>query len=332
MAGCSRFAGRFHLRNSGWRAGVVLIAGVAACLAVGRGGAARAGDKNETTGKSGKAAVEKRAAEAVKEGDEAPANPPESDKSKARMAEMRKLAAGLQVMVGDANPVEAELIPEALFRCQDPARELSPDGAVWGYGKKGRPAALLSLTLKPARPDRRGGWMMELDSLASGPVQAAVLPGLTWATRKPGIEFKEFPGAPPAAEKEAGRGRQFRELSARFTGYESLLAKGPDAPAERYELRLIPRPIHRYSDPDRGQIDGAIFLMTYSTNPEVILVIELVKEGQKNVWKYAFNRIAYAELHVDLDGKEVWRQPHLQGTSINDVYGMFYKAGTEEGE
>src|SRR5262249_32859735 len=146
---------------------------------------------------------EKRAAEAAKEGDEAPANPPESDKSKARMAEMRRLAAGLQVMVGD--DMEAELIPEALFRCQDPARELSPDGAVWGYGKKGRPAVLLSLSLKPARPDRRGGWMMEVNSLASGRVQATVLPGLNWATRKPGLESHEFPDAPPAADKETLR-------------------------------------------------------------------------------------------------------------------------------
>jgi hypothetical protein len=246
------------------------------------------------------------------------------------MAEMRRLAAGMQVTIGADDRVEAELIPEALFRCQDPARELSPDGAVWGYGKKGRPAVLLSLTLKPARPDRGGGWMMEVNSLASGPVQAKVLPGLNWATRKPGLEFKDFPTAPPAAEKETGRTRQFRELSARFTGFESLLAKGPDAPAERFELRLIPRPIHRYSDPERGQIDGAIFLMTYSTNPEIILVIELAREGDKNVWKYAFNRIAFAELHVDLDGKEVWHQPHLQGTSIADPYTMFYKAGTEE--
>jgi len=61
-------------------------------------------------------------------------------------------------------------------------------------------------------------------------------------------------------------------------------------------------------------------------------VIELAPEGDKKVWKYAFNRIAFAELHVSLDGREVWLQPHLQGTSVTDPYSMFFKAGTEEDE
>src|SRR5262249_36310402 len=140
-------------RVSRWRVAIAgIVCGIAVSLSAGRGGAGGLDDKKETTGKSGKVAADKRAAEAAKEADEPAANPPESDKSKARMAEMRKLAAGLQVTTGADDGVEAELIPEALFRCQDPARELSPDGAVWGYGKKGRPAALLSLTLKPARP------------------------------------------------------------------------------------------------------------------------------------------------------------------------------------
>src|SRR5262249_4047268 len=78
MAGPGLLAGRFLTQTPGWRAGVVVIAGVAvACLAIGRGGAAD--DKKETTPKSGKVAAEKRTAEAAKDGDEAPANPPESD-------------------------------------------------------------------------------------------------------------------------------------------------------------------------------------------------------------------------------------------------------------
>src|SRR5262249_55144986 len=102
MAGRSRLAGRFLMRIPRWPAGLLLMAGVViAYFAIGCGGAAGADDKKQTTPKSGKVAVEKGAAEVAKDGDEAPANSPESDKSKARMGEMRRLAASLQVTVGE---------------------------------------------------------------------------------------------------------------------------------------------------------------------------------------------------------------------------------------
>ncbi len=274
--------------------------------------------------RAGAAQTEVPKAESEKAGEEEPGNDGDARGTKAIMAEMRRIAAGLKVTTGPDQALEAELIPDALFRSQDPARELSPDGSLWGFGKKGRPAALLSLSLKPARPDRPRGWMHELNSLATVPVAAKIPAVGEWATRAPGLEFIEFPDVPPAAAKEAGRARQLRELSARFTGFESL-SKGPNTSAERFELRLIPRPIHRYSDLERGQIDGALFLMTYSTNPEIVIVIELVREGEKEVWKYALTRIAFAELHVHLDGKEVWRQAHLRGTVSDEPYWLFFK-------
>lgn len=239
-----------------------------------------------------------------------------------QLAAMRKIATGLAVSIGDDAPREVEMIREPLFRFNDPARNFS-DGSIWGFGAKGRPAVLLSLSLHPLNEGL--GWLYEINSLTGPPVEAKI-PGMpTWSTRKSGLEFKDLPGAPKPADKEAGRNRQFREISARFAGFESF-RKDPAGPLERYELRLVPRPIYRYADPENGLVDGAIFLMTYGTNPEIVLVIELVQEGEnKPVWKYAFTRISFAELHVDLDGKEIWTQPHLQGTGASDPYWLFFK-------
>jgi hypothetical protein len=239
-----------------------------------------------------------------------------------QLAAMRKIASGLAVSIREDTPREMDMIREPLFRFNDPARDFS-DGSIWGYGIKGRPAVLLSLSLHPLNGGL--GWLYEINSLTGQAVEAKI-PGMpNWSTRKAGLEFRELPAAPKPAEKEAGRNRQFRELSARFAGFESF-RKDPAGPLERYELRLVPRPIYRYADAENGLVDGAIFLMTYGTNPEIVLVVELVREGEnKAVWKYAFTRISYAELHVDLDGKEIWTQPHLQGTGSSDPYWLFFK-------
>lgn len=248
----------------------------------------------------------------------------DSAKSKALMATMKRLAGRLTVREFGDEPTTAELIPEALFRSHDPAREIL-DGTIWGYGKKGRPVAILSLAFYADTPNRPGQWVYEFDSLATTRVDAKVPRGVTWSSRRPGLEFKAFPDAPAPHAKEAGRTRQFRDLSSRFTAYE-LLSSAPKEPAERFELRLLPRPIYRYSDPERGQIDGAIFLLTSTTNPEIVMVIELAREGEKSMWKYAFNRIAWAELHVELDGREVWTQPPFylsSPPSYQDPYWLF---------
>jgi hypothetical protein len=275
------------------------------------------------------ASDDKKAVEATKGEEQKPANAKDAAARKAQMAAMRHVGTGVTVSFSEDGQRDLEVIPEALFRSQDAARE-EFDGTIWGYGKTGRPAALLTLALQPVG-EGTYKWLFELNSLASRPVTARI-PGVpfNWSTRKPGVEMKDIPDGPTVAEKEVGRTRQLRDLSTRFTGYE-MLSKGANGPLERFELRLIPRPIHRYSDPERGLIDGAIFLMTHSTNPEIIMLIELIRENDESRWKVGFARCAWAELHVEFDGKEVWTLPHLSGTSSTDPYWLFTK-GIAAGE
>jgi hypothetical protein len=49
-----------------------------------------------------------------------------------------------------------------------------------------------------------------------------------------------------------------------------------------------------------------------------------VHDSLKNTtWKYALTRLSFAELHVELDGTDVWTQPQLQGTTAADPYWLF---------
>jgi hypothetical protein len=234
---------------------------------------------------------------------------------------MRRIVTGIQTTVTQDTPREAEVIADPLFRFNDPARRVL-DGTVWGFGKTGRPAALLSLSLFP-RGDGSNGWLYEFNSLTNRSVEAKKNGAQIWLTRQPGLEFKELPDAPVPADAPTARSRQFRDMSSRFTSF-LYLRKDSNAERERFELRLIPHPAHRYADSTNGLTDGAIFFFTHGTNPEAAMLIELVQtENNKAVWKCAFTPISYAELHVELDGKEVWTTPQLLLTVASDPYYLF---------
>lgn len=240
-------------------------------------------------------------------------------KREQHMRAMRNVAEKLRVTsLAEKDRANLELIGEPLFRFNDSAREFH-DGSMWGWGKPGRPEAVLCLSLMDSDPSGPR-WLFEINSLSSGKVAADGIPNVTWPPREPGLDFKAIPNAPEAESTEAKRLRQLKDLARRFSGFERFRKENANAP-ERYELRLLPQPIYRYSNPKRGQVDGALFLMTYGTNPEVLLVIELQQSNQPVAeWKYGLTRISYAEPHVLLDDREVWTQPHLAVTSVNDIY------------
>ncbi len=87
-------------------------------------------------------------------------------------------------------------------------------------------------------------------------------------------------------------------------------------------MRFVPRPVYRYSDPDSGLVDGALFAFAARrTNPDLILVVELrSREPTGSEWKYALVRMTDAELSVRLDGKQVWTSPWVDGPKRCDTW------------
>src|SRR4029453_5308953 len=98
-----------------------------------------------------------------------------------------------------------------------------------------------SLSLHPHGAGQLG-WLYEINSLSAAPLEAKLPAYPSWMSQKPGLEFRPLPTAPRAARRAPGRTRQFRELSQKFAGYESF-RKDPQGKLERFELRLVPRPI-----------------------------------------------------------------------------------------
>ena len=77
---------------------------------------------------------------------------------------------------------------------------------------------------------------------------------------------------------------------------------------KRYDLRLMPQPIHQYViDEGKESHKGVIFVFAYGTNPEVLLLIEPLDDG----WQYGIARMTGAEATVKLDDRVVWTKPRM---------------------
>lgn len=234
----------------------------------------------------------------------------------------REIARAVRLAVADAHAGKtAELLPEPIYLFDDPARRFAR-GAVWAWGTPGRPAALMTAAIQ--HRSNGDSWLCELTSLAEASVSARVPGGPFWVPR--GVPAPAaLPKAPAPAGSESKRLLQLKELARRFAAYE-FYHPNPAAEQERFQLRMLPQPVHRYADPAAGLIDGALFLFVYGRNPEVVLVLEARRGGAGGPgWSYAFGRIAGARLHVNLDGAEVWQAPRQQQSAVFEPYWVFVR-------
>ena len=76
---------------------------------------------------------------------------------------------------------------------------------------------------------------------------------------------------------------------------------------ERFPLHLLNQPIYTYADADHGLIDGAVFAISYGTNPEILVQLEARERDGMRQWHVAFTRLSAAEVTVRLKDQEIWK-------------------------
>lgn len=223
-----------------------------------------------------------------------------------RRAEMRRRAESLQLeLSGQKTDRQPKLLKDPLLRFDDPTRSFY-DGALWAWGNRGRPQVIVSIE------KYEKVWAYELVSLTAEPFALKTESDWTWSPTDP--PFVEQPLAAAAVgETAALRKKQARELSRRFEAAEFV---GENE--TRTVLRLVPRPIFEYGDPEAALLSGAMFIFANGTNPEVLLLLEAQSDGgDKPQWQFAFVPLSTAPLEALLAGKTVWtataqRKPQAQ--------------------
>jgi len=224
---------------------------------------------------------------------------------KARFDEMRRRAESTVVFRLGAEKSPAKLLAEPVLRYSGEFHGIR-DATTWVYGDKGRPLAVEKIEW--TRTPYLNGYYYCLASLCDGLI-AAQWPGEPrWSSTGPGVEMRTLTGAPQPASSEAARMRQMKDIVRRFAA--TRVDKGTKSEI-REENRLLAQPVHRYRDPDSGLLDGAIFAFIASgTNPDFLLLIEVRgADLAQAAWQYGAARMTTGELHLRLDGKEVWSVP-----------------------
>jgi hypothetical protein len=250
--------------------------------------------------------------------------PGASDSAAARLGTMRAVADGFSVTTAGKGEHELlQRLEEPVYRFDDPARRFS-DGAVWAWGRSGRPAALLTLAKQPA-PEGGFRWLLELTSLAPEPISATAPELPKWEPSRAGIAMQTFPATPLPGDDAKKRLRQMRELVRQIKARE-FFAPDDQPTRQRYELRVLPQPVHRYADPNSGLIDGGMFIIAYGVNPELVLLVEARHPASsKPEWYYGVARISIAQVHLDFAGKEIWSHPGGLSSGPTDIYWLLTK-------
>ncbi|MCI0361340.1 MAG: hypothetical protein L0211_22890 [Planctomycetaceae bacterium] len=246
-----------------------------------------------------------------------PADPPTEKDRETRLKQAEAHVGALDLRLAEGGD-EVARIDKPLLVFGDSTRN-NGDGTVWAWGREGRPLAVI----ETYRNTAEGGPRASALTLTSTDKVVLKAPFFVqeWRPAKTQIVPTVLPGADAPSDREAVRLRQLKEQARRFTAHEFW-----DPDNSRFELRLLVQPVHRYRDEKAKLWDGAIFVLAHGTNPEVLVLIEALGESlERSRWHYSLARLGSAELHVEIDGQEVWKQdraPNVVGRPT-DPYWLF---------
>jgi hypothetical protein len=214
---------------------------------------------------------------------------------------MQTVAKGIKVVrLSSAGESDCQMIDGSVLNWSDSARhpDLIVPGTMWIWHQKDRPAFVGEIY---GRKDLPGEWFVFTCSLSADPLRVSDRRTSRMLT-KSYYEPKEIANAPLVAKSKSERTFQMRQLVSRFEAHQFW--------EDRFELRLLPKPVHRYEHLDSGILDGALYALVHGTNPEVLLLIEAhaTTDGIAR-WKVGFGSLAGAHSIVLLDGKELWSSP-----------------------
>lgn len=231
----------------------------------------------------------------------------ESQPADLRLEEMTRQAGLLKMKFLDqkARRPAPQLVKSPLLRCNDPTRA-EVDGSVWLWTERKRPVAITSVLIVGE------DLSYEHSSLSDEALEITGRPDWTWAPQATKREWTMLDDAVP--ETPIARQRVLRGIAEKFDASEYHSG-------QTFQLRLLPRPIYTYADPDHDVMAGALLALVNGTNPEVLVQIEArqSKTG-KPYWQVAFARLTAAEASVQLGENEIWKVPAIEKWSPREPY------------
>lgn len=193
-----------------------------------------------------------------------------------------------------------ELKVEPVMRYSDEPRFIS-DATLWVWSVNSRPVAIQKVEVNDlvAVPL----WTICFGSFSESNLEVTWSSGQTFQSKEPGWVFEPIADADAPAERAAARSLQMRALSRRFSGDVF-----PVTQKSKVEMRLLPKPLYEYFDPETKLPVGAIFsLASNGTNPTIFLAIEARRDKDGRLgWYHAHTRMTSDTGVLRLDDKTIW--------------------------
>jgi hypothetical protein len=226
----------------------------------------------------------------------------------------------VKVAVGDQT-IKPALHPDPLMKYTDVPRQIEM-ATLWVWHDEGRPVALAKV--EAYEREKGPKWLYCFASASTGLVDGKWPDGRRFQAKKAGIEWTALEGPAPQA-KAAGRLRQMKELFQRFTA-----TTRDDVLKTSDELRPLARPLHEYSSPGHGVVQGILCgFAANGTNPDVLIALEAVGEADDKKppqsWRYGVVCMTAGGVSVKLDRAEVFTRAYTRAPGDQDNWTYFWE-------
>ncbi len=195
---------------------------------------------------------------------------------------------------------KAEMIAEPIFRWQNLSRANGQSGAMFVWIFEGRPVVIGGVFSNPE--NKRRVIMHEFHALGPDRLFPVFRDSESKWLPRAGVTLNPLPDSPKVEDSFARRSLQLRTIARDFS------ARSTDNEEQRWELRLLPKPLYRYDNPQGDVLDGALlaFVSDAGTDPEIILILEARQEDGRTAWHYRAVRLSISDLYLDYKGQTVW--------------------------
>ena len=239
-----------------------------------------------------------------------------------------KLATATQISVDQSDgkqPVKAKLHPAPLLSYTNPVRSRDQHGAIYLWTVADRPVALASFWSFRGSADTHR-LSIEFHALCDQQMLEPILPQLVrprrelpqWTPPTPSLVWKPLDDTVIASRSPA----LIRSITRRQANRFAAELKDP-ASGESKPLRLLPRPLHEYSqttNQDGDVIYGAIFAYVLATDPEAFLHLEVRQTRTGPEMHFACTRMTGRPLAMTLNSNQVWSVDKAQVWDGNQAY------------